>query len=256
MFLIKIKKGTLMRFNTNIFLSANESCRISKQYRKKFISLIKQALNSENSDSDIFQKYYGNKKQNMAKPFTFSVQIPIQGMEEKEFILGGNCMRFYFSSSDPAFLITVYNGLAGLKDFSPFAGYKIHVRNFYLQKDKNFNSDEMVFKTLSPVIVRDINQKKGQGFIGFDNENFQEQLFYSMKNMCLNFISKDYELQKEQVEIMPVKCKTDIINHYGGEIGTSGIFKIKAPKEVLKLIYDAGLGVKRSQGFGMLEVVG
>ena len=55
---------------------------------------------------------------------------------------------------------------------------------------------------------------------------------------------------------MPVKCKASIINHYGGETGTSGIIKIKVPIDVLQLIYDAGLGAKRSQGFGMLEVVG
>jgi CRISPR-associated endoribonuclease Cas6 len=36
---------------------------------------------------------------------------------------------------------------------------------------------------------------------------------------------------------------------------TSGTIKIKAPANVLQLIYDAGLGAKRSQGFGMLEIL-
>ena len=31
--------------------------------------------------------------------------------------------------------------------------------------------------------------------------------------------------------------------------------KIKAPAPVLQLIYDAGIGAKRSQGFGMLEIM-
>ncbi len=53
-----------------------------------------------------------------------------------------------------------------------------------------------------------------------------------------------------------MKCEADIIKNYGGEIGTSGIIKIKAPAEVLQLVYDAGPGAKRSQGVGMLEVVG
>ena len=36
---------------------------------------------------------------------------------------------------------------------------------------------------------------------------------------------------------------------------TSGTNKIKAPANVLQLIDDAGLGAKRSQGFGMLEIL-
>jgi CRISPR-associated endoribonuclease Cas6 len=34
-----------------------------------------------------------------------------------------------------------------------------------------------------------------------------------------------------------------------------GTFKLKSEPEILQLIYDVGLGVRRSQGFGMLEVV-
>ncbi|MBP8992072.1 MAG: hypothetical protein KBG82_08855 [Spirochaetes bacterium] len=37
---------------------------------------------------------------------------------------------------------------------------------------------------------------------------------------------------------------------------TDGCIVIQAPREVLQLIYDIGLGARRSQGFGMLEVVG
>jgi len=34
-----------------------------------------------------------------------------------------------------------------------------------------------------------------------------------------------------------------------------GEFEIEAPQEVLQLIYDTGIGVRRSQGFGMLEFI-
>ena len=50
--------------------------------------------------------------------------------------------------------------------------------------------------------------------------------------------------------------KSDIVSLYGGEIGNSGIFMLEAPKEVIKLVYDIGLGAKRSQGFGMIEILG
>jgi CRISPR/Cas system endoribonuclease Cas6 (RAMP superfamily) len=36
---------------------------------------------------------------------------------------------------------------------------------------------------------------------------------------------------------------------------SAGIIRIKAPVPVLHLIYDAGIGAKRSEGFGMLEII-
>jgi len=43
--------------------------------------------------------------------------------------------------------------------------------------------------------------------------------------------------------------------HYKKMPATKGIFKIKSKPEILQMIYDIGLGVHRSQGFGMMEVV-
>jgi CRISPR-associated endoribonuclease Cas6 len=42
---------------------------------------------------------------------------------------------------------------------------------------------------------------------------------------------------------------------YGGEIGNKMVFGIKCDSDVINLIYDIGVGAKRSQGYGMLEVV-
>ena len=250
-----------MRFSANIFLKGEKPYKIPVNYRRNLTCLIKEAINPDDSGTDIYNKYYADKKQNTQKPFTFSVHLPVKEKIKRDhkscFVLGDDNIRFHFSSSDPVFLIEVYNGLLGLtNDFSPFKGYKIEVKNFYMQKNSPIDSDEIVFKTYSPVLVRDIENKKGRGFISFEHKNFEENLFFSMRNLCRNFIDRDYELKRDQIEILPVKCNAVPISNYGGEIGTSGILKIKAPLEVLQLLYDAGLGAKRSQGFGMLEVVG
>ncbi len=245
-----------MRFEASIILK-QEPLLIPTNYRISFMSLVKEAICFGNDDNEIYQKYYGDHRQNAQKPFTFSVQLPVKEKEKGRFILENNRIGFHFSSRDPVFLISVYNGLVNLKkDYPLFPRQKIEIRNIHLEKNMVIDSDEIVFKTYSPFIVRDIQDKKGKGFISFDHEDFEKNLFYSVENLCKNFISKDYELSREHAEILLVKCRADIISHYGGEIGTSGIIKIKAPAEVLQLVYDAGLGAKRSQGFGMLEVVG
>ena len=249
-----------MRFSVNIFLKGEKPYKVPVDYRRNFTCLLKEAINKGNGGRDIYNRYYAEKKQNSQKPFTFSAYLPVKEKIKENhktcFILGDDKIRFHFSSSDPVFLIEVYNGLLGLnKDFSPFNGYKIEVKNFYMQKNTHIDSDEVVFKTYSPVIVRDIENRKGKGFISFEHKDFEENLFFSIRNLCRNFINKDYELKRDEVEILPVKCKAVPISNYGGEIGTSGIIKIKAPVKVLQLVYDTGLGAKRSQGFGMLEVV-
>jgi len=250
-----------MRFSANIFLKGEKPYKIPVNYRRNFTYLIKEAINPDHSGTDIYNKYYAEKKQNVQKPFTFSVYLPVKAKIKENhktcFVLGDDKIRFHFSSSNPVFLIEVYNGLLGIKkDFNLFNGYKIEVKNFYMQKNTPIDSDEVVFKTFSPVLVRDIENRKGKGFISFEHKDFEENVFFSIRNLCRNFIDRDYELERDQVEILPVKCNAVPISNYGGEIGTSGILKIKAPVEVLQLLYDAGLGAKRSQGFGMLEVVG
>ncbi len=245
-----------MRFESTILLKGDTLFKIPVTYRKNFMSLIKESLKPGGDETAIYQKYYGDKKENIQKPFTFSVQIPAEKQENGFFLLREDWLRFYFSSCDPVFLIHVYNGLVGLKKNYPlFQGYGIEVKQFHLQKEVMIDSEDVLFKTCSPFLVRDIEDKRGSGFISCDNENFEKNLFYSAENLCKNFIGKDYVLKPEQFEILPVKCKADIMHHYGGEIGTTGIIKIKAPQEVLQLIYDAGLGAKRSQGFGMMEVI-
>jgi len=250
-----------MRFSANIFLKGEKPYKFPANYRRNFTCLLKEAINQGNSGRDIYNKYYTDKKQNVQKPFTFSVHLPVKKKIKQDdksfFVLDDDKIRFHFSSSDLVFFIEVYNGLLGLNNnFSPFNGYKIEVKNFYMQKNTPIDSDEVVFKTYSPVLVRDIENRKGKGFISFEHKNFEENLFFSMRNLCKNFIDRDHELKRDQVEILPVKCNAVPITNYGGEIGTSGILKIKAPVEALQLVYDAGLGAKRSQGFGMLEVVG
>lgn len=246
-----------MRFGMHIDITGELPIRIPVTYRMNFMSMIKEAINPGQKDTPIYQQYYGEKKQNQQKPFTFCVNLPVSKVQDRTLVLADHRIKFHFSSCDPVFLIHVYNGMVQMKnDFSLFSGYSIHITHFFLHRQTTIDSDEVVFKTLSPFLVRNINAKKGKGFIGIDHEAFSENLFFSIQNLAKHFLDKTNPIKPEQVRFEAVKCKSSVIRHYGGEIGTSGIFKLKAPKEVLQLVYDAGIGAKRAQGFGMVEVVG
>ncbi|MBW1616239.1 MAG: CRISPR-associated endoribonuclease Cas6 [Deltaproteobacteria bacterium] len=254
-----------MRFGCSIFLNSTGNIKIPKIYRKNILSLIKETLNPRGEPSELYEEYYASaaKKANKPKPFTFSAYLPIDRSEDNRgqnyFTLCGNRINFYLSSYDPIFLMFIYNGLVGLKKNYPlFAGVsEIKIANFYLEQNTFFKQDKVKFKPYSPVLIRQMsapNKIEKTEFIFENTEELKEALFNNISFLSKAFLDK--EVKKEEVEInFPQGIKKVVAISYAGEIGINNIIEIKAPPEVLKLIYDAGLGAKRSQGYGMMGVV-
>ncbi len=251
-----------MRFRLNIqFLKL--PVKVRKDYRRDILKFIKKILYLENQE--IYQKYYTDKKVNKSKPFTFSVSFEVHSEEKDYFILKNNIAKIHFSFIDPIWGINIYNGILKLKNNPQiFTDSNEIIRNIYLERAKKIDDKSILFKTFSPILVRKFEGKKGVGFLSFDDPNFKPNLISSILSMAKRHLltvepactSHTYRFLEEEIDIDIIKMRSNIINNYGGEIGNKGIIKISAPTEILKLIYDGGIGAKRSQGFGMLEVIG
>jgi CRISPR-associated endoribonuclease Cas6 len=174
----------------------------------------------------------------------------------------------HFSASDPVFLIHVYNGLVQLrKDYPLFPGLKARVERFNLEQQKQFQCGEMLFKTCSPIIVRDTNNSgRSSRYITSASEVFEDKLYHSVRSMSKVLLDDAPELWRDDFSAEFTNFKTVRISHYTKKgaprdgrreliEATAGTIRIKAPAPVLQLIYDAGVGAKRSQGFGMLGIV-
>jgi CRISPR-associated endoribonuclease Cas6 len=73
---------------------------------------------------------------------------------------------------------------------------------------------------------------------------------------------------KETLKFYPLNMRKEVVKHTlrsfrektGKPImyitGNSGIFKLKGHPEDLQVIYQIGFGNRRSQGFGMVDVIG
>jgi len=247
-----------MRFKASIILKGHKPFKIPTNYRRNVLSLIKESINNI---PEIYEKYYSDRTQNTSKPFTYSLYIPsnkVEKINDKSFLVfDSNTLEFCFSTNDPILLMNVYNGLLNIKsDFLLFA-YKIEIKYFHLEKEFKIDTDKIKFKTLSPIVIRDISDKKGSGnYLKFDDPDFKTVLFHNIKNLCQNFIDSDYKLEKEEITINFLKAEALKVYNYNEAIKASnGVFEIEAKPEILKLIYDVGLGARRSQGFGMLEVI-
>jgi CRISPR-associated endoribonuclease Cas6 len=60
---------------------------------------------------------------------------------------------------------------------------------------------------------------------------------------------------RSNLTIKPIKVREVVVRYKDTTVkGWLGSFDLKAPKTLIKTIYDAGLGSKNPQGFGMFEV--
>ncbi len=244
-----------MRFSCKITLHDKEGnlAHIPSTYRRNFMAFIKECI----KNSEWYDLLYGSPKDNKTKPFTFSISLPTnkEKMHRGYLNLTRNQLHFHFTSCNQELINALYNGiLYNSPTYHIFPQYTNHVSNFYIHKPIHFDQEEMVFRTISPVLVRNFNKRKGQGFLEPTHPDFKENLKRSMWAMAKSL--KKHTISTKDISIETVKIRTSIVPLYGGEIGVSGIFKINAPTDILQLLYDVGLGAKRAQGFGMLEVIG
>lgn len=229
-------------------------------YQMLGVSLVKDALKSV--DIDYFNKLYNfetGKSNKETKDFCFSVYV--KGYEKKEDIfLIKDKVVINFSSPNYEFMVNLYNGLLKIKDFNYKEFYLNKVR-INLVKEKIINSRVVTFTTLSPIHIKDKNNKA----LEIEDENFTKELNYIVNKTLESY--RGFGL-KEELKFTPSKSmkkrvvKQDIrafkentskpyyyVNSYAGE------FQLEGDVNDLKDIYMLGIGFKRSQGFGMIEVI-
>lgn len=231
-----------MRVNFEFILKKNE---LPFDYRRGFISLIKKALELE--EEVLYKKYYQDKTQ---KPFTFSVYFPgLRGKSTgKNFYVGEKAI-LNFSSNNPDLIVAISNGMKNIKNYPLFYNEATYISSF-LARPVKIQTDKVRFKTKAPFLVN----MKGNNlkYLIPGEEGFNEAFDFNLKTTARNFLGiTDFEFK-----LTPVFWKRNPVTHYNQTMsGVKGEFILETKPEVLQLIYDIGFGVRRSQGFGMLEII-
>ena len=232
---------------------------VSIFYRRSILSFIKKVLETE--DRDYSSKIFSKKS---FKPFTFCVffsGISVNGNSIKN---DGKAI-LTVSSGSPDFFIRFSKGL---KNFKEYKGRHLNgcmkiIKTEVIDED-TINTSKQMFRTLSPIIV--VNKDKhpvlpaklkmnGDNFIIYDDDAFTQELRYSLK--CI--FNGLPELRFDHKE-----GKKAVVKHLVGPndrekvikiVAYQGIFSLEADPYVLNEIYKYGLGFRRYQGFGCLELV-
>jgi CRISPR-associated endoribonuclease Cas6 len=214
-------------------------------YRRGFASLLKEAI--QRAHPECYERFYS--RIHVLKPFTFSVFFPeLRGREGDRFIVGSKAI-LYFSTSSPELGVAVYNGLLRSRSFPLFEN-KAQLQNVFLRPRIAITEERVRFKTMAPVLVN--TKGNANWYLLPGDEGFQEGLTFAVREVCRAFL----DFPEGTVEFYPISIRRKVVRHYNMDMqGFTGIFELRGHPEVLNLIYQVGLGVRRSQGFGMLEVV-
>lgn len=228
-------------------------------YSMMFVSLIKESL--KKSDEEYFKSLYmyeDIKKNKKTKDFCFSVYMKDFTKEEDVFIIKDKVI-FNISSPNYEFMIKLYNGLLNINNFK-YKDFSINKVKINLVNDKDIQNGQQVFKTLSPICVKDKENK----YLNIDDSNFNKELNYITNKTLENF--RGYGLV-EELKFYPIKMKKQVVKEdisvfrentkrqYYYVNSYTGTFKLEGNVKDLKDIYMLGVGFKRNQGFGMIEVI-
>lgn len=228
-----------------------ESPEISIQYRKSIISFFKHCLSTY--DEKYYNKFY-NEKDPIIKNYSFSTYFKNQKIEEEKIIVEDKKFELNVTTSDYETGIILYNSFNRQKYKQyPLTNNFMTLQNIVMIMEKEITSESIIIKFQSPLCVRYRENKKDY-YYSYTDEKFEEILKINIKEQL-----KATDISEEVVntlKIKPINAKKVLIKFYEKCLECStGIFELKGNKELLKYLYQSGLGSKHSAGFGMFQVI-
>ena len=115
-------------------------------------------------------------------------------------------------------------------------------------------------KALSPITVyRTLYSREGEKKVYYFNpreEEFNQLILSNLLRKARAFYGQQRELPPLEGHIRLIKGR-EVLNNFKGTWvkGWMGLYELNIPEPYFTLAYNAGLGSKNSQGFGMVEVV-
>ncbi len=237
-----------MRLKLNLNLE-NENLPI--QYRKSVISFIKLSLSEYNEE--YYKKFY-NKRDNIIKPYTFSVFFKSPQFKEDEIIIKDKRIELNISIADYETSIIIYNAFNHQKNKKfPLNKNSWTLKNINMIMEKEIVDNELDIRFMSPLVVRSRINKKDY-YYSFNDKEFLDTLKMNVKEQ-LKITNIPIEIV-DNFNMETINAKKVIVKFYEKKIETSvGTFKISGDKILLEYLYKAGMGSKHSSGFGMFKII-
>lgn len=216
-------------------------------YRRGFASLLKEAI--RRSSVHRYRRFYF--RHHVLKPFTFSVFFPqLKGTapSNKNLEVGSEVI-LYFSTWDSELGVAIYNSLLSISEYPLFED-RFRRKKLLLLPNLVISQEKVVFGTMAPVLIN--TRGKADSYLLPGDEGFEEGVEFAVQEVSRAFL----ERPDVKVKFRPLFHRRKVVHHYAMCMqGFVGVFELEGPPQVLNLLYYVGLGMRRSQGFGMLKLV-
>lgn len=225
--------------------------KVPQSYRMYLLSFIKDMIRK--GDDELYCQLYDDIKK--PKPFTFSFYMNNFTLDEqsKEYRMKNATLTF--STSNPQLGVAFFNGLSQTEAFQ-HPEYPFNITNKQIGREIIIKSHVNTFTILNALLVEDKTKKP----LLITNPNFEQEL-----NIITN---KQFQLLygrslHEPLKIYGHRLKKQVIKETNRHANGKTLFYTAQKGEIilqghpddLQLIYQDGLGLRRSQGFGMMEVI-
>jgi len=211
----------------------------------------------------LHQNGFAEKHRNF-KLFVFSnLYSPGIEFENDRLTFTSNRASFYLSFLPEKATEEFVKGIFEEQNFSigdSVSKVQFRVRQIEVVPLPNFD-DQAAFKTLSPVVVSLAQENKHPRYISPNEENYGQLLINNLKEKYRLFYNKNFSgeqyfhfelLSPFRSKLIRIKAGTKEETQVRGFVFK---FMMKADKELLKVMYETGIGEKGSQGFGCVEVL-
>jgi CRISPR-associated endoribonuclease Cas6 len=222
---------------------------IPLDYRQGFMSLIKESLKSFSEKE--YEKYFiGRKGRNIVFNCFFGNNMKIN--KTKEVIIPEfSTIMFEISSPDSRLIAMIYNGLKKKNKF-PLFEMEIELISIRQENKTIGNRNTVLVSSLSPIIIKS-SPENGSKYILPGDQSFYESLNHFCRVKYEDFFKQEFSAN---VNLNPRKLKRVVIKHMGTyHTGFKGIFELSSTPKMIQFLYDAGIGTRTAQGFGMLDLI-
>lgn len=232
---------------------ALEKSRLPREMDRLIVSFLK--ASAQAVSQEFYERLY-NKNKSVIKGYTFSYYLPGAQFVKKEILLESDTFSLFFSDADQQELLLFFNGfqLMKRKKFS-MNGNSMTLVSVRMQPLSEIREKEIVIRMQSPLIVRNHRAEDNTDiYYTCETEGFEQALkeniglFLERIGMCIT--ADDFSIQT-------IKGKKVVVPVFGRNTdATLGIFKLTGSCQLLNILYQAGIGTRRSAGHGKFEVIG
>ena len=109
-------------------------------------------------------------------------------------------------------------------------------------------------RTLTPIVAKKQTEDNHTEYYSPQDVRFIKRIRETFENKYNVFVG---QVQHSSIDILPLNFGKKVVTKYKDTWITAyhGTFEICGSTECLQFLYDVGLGVKTSQGFGMFDVI-